>query len=39
MKSKMKSKPEYLNPEFTKTLSYERQKEYTGGQPVKRNRR
>ena len=28
MKSKMKSKPEYLNPEFTKTLSYERQKEY-----------
>ena len=28
MKSKTKSKPEYLNPEFTKTLSYERQKEY-----------
>ena len=28
MKSKMKSKPEYLNPAFTKTLSYERQKEY-----------
>ena len=28
MKSKTKSKPEYLNPAFTKTLSYERQKEY-----------
>ena len=28
MKFKTKSKPEYLNPEFTKTLSYERQKEY-----------
>jgi len=28
MKSKTKSKPKYLNPEFTKTLSYERQKEY-----------